>query len=509
MAMTAKTQPKTTTVKPKNESDEKNAMTTTASENKKPTFVICTVGAYEKEPPMAENYLEVTNKLKELYCERYNTVFYFSDNNPYPNRTGHWTKFPMLKQALKDSGADWAIWMDCDAAPVNHDLDVGEFLKTLDQGKIVMLTDILGWNSGVFAVPNTERAMQWLDEMASEATFKRFERAQFWDQDAIADSFNNGDYQDFVQQPPDYFGWNHFDDIYQWYKAHNKHFPNVFDPDKHWCLHIAGYGDCYRRKRFIEFHNRLSTKPCPVCNSQASKYFDVPMDKMFRPLTDEAEIAEYRPLGGDCDYYLCPHCDFIFAPMFKDWTDADFAEKIYNDQYQSLVDKLHGDGEAAKRHFNMFAPAIASNQARLLDYGSGDGSFGKMIEDKLGLWVDLYDPHYGEHREFKPMSRYTLITCFEVLEHVYNGRELFELFNRNLLDGGNLITSTQLHGDGCDNPSLYATLPTEWDNIAPRNGHVCMYSHKALAYLAASCGFVYLQEKSSAFYQTFKKVRSI
>lgn len=457
---------------------------------------ICTVGVYNPPLEPEADYVAVTNKIKSRYCEKYGHQFLYSFDNPRPGRKGHWSKFPTLNYALGKLGMDWAVWMDCDAAPVDFSKDIADLLATMEPNKVVIRKDILGWNSGVFAVPNTEKGRQWLALLDSEKTHESFKDAPFSDQDAIGATFEMEEFKDFYQIPPDDFGFNQFDDIYQWYGGRG--FPNEYIPGQHWCLHIAGYGDYFRRIRFAHVLHSLDTSLCPVCGCESKKYFTVDFDKTFYATPDELTRQ-----GGTCDYHLCENCDYIFAPMFKDWTPEEYKSRIYNEEYEKYVDPAHAKPDRAKALFSKFGRVIASNQARHLDYGGGNGEFGKMLHKEIGLWSDCYDPFYGDP-DFKFPSKYSLITAFEVLEHVYDPNKVFAAFNRLLIEGGVVLTSTQ---NWTERKDLRHVLPTQWDNIAPRNGHVCMYGTRTFEHLAARHGFRYCADKSTEYFQVFEKVR--
>ena len=54
------------------------------------------------------------------------------------------------------------------------------------------------------------------------------------------------------------------------------------------------------------------------------------------------------------------------------------------------------------------------------------GSFSKLIHKETGLWSDCYDPFYQpDGNAFKFPSKYSLITAFEVLEHIYDPNTAF------------------------------------------------------------------------------------
>lgn len=461
---------------------------------------ICTVGVYDPPLEPHADYVKMTNQLKYLYCEKHGHAFVRSDENPRPGRTGHWSKFPALLYALKKLGVDWAIWMDCDAAPVNFKIDVADMLARMEPDKVVIQKDILGWNSGVFAVPNTEKAVHWLVALDSEQTHDSFKSAPFFDQDAIAASFETEHFVDFQQNPPPEFGFNQFEDIYQWYGKSGLSFPNEYIPGRHWCLHIPGYGNAYRRIRFEGILLALDKAPCPVCGSFSEKYFSVDFDKTFYEPHPDMALQ-----GGECDYHLCLNCDFIFAPMFSGWTDEMYKSRIYNGDYEKYVDTAHVGDDRAEAMLGKFGRMMVANEARHLDYGGANGQFARLVREKTGLWSDSYDPFYGDGgRDFKFPSKYNLITAFDVLEHIYDPNIPFADFNRLLTERGVVLTSTQ---NWTAIEELRYTLPTKWETVAPRNGHVCVYGQKTFEYLAARHGFRYRADRSTGYFQIFEKTR--
>lgn len=460
-------------------------------------IAICTTGVFN--PPLKDHqdYLTVTNHLKAYYCKKYGYAFMFSDKNPHEGRDPHFSKFQILLSAL-EQGFDYAVWMDCDAAPVNMNANLGEMLASMPREKVVIGKDINGWNSGVFAVPNCDRSRSWLLSLDSEDTHNNFKDMPFWDQDAITASFQHEAFNDFAVTPPADFGFNDYEPIY---KCYTKAIPNEYRHGKSWVLHIPGYGDVYRKARFERELHHATGEECPICGCLTKKYFTVPMDKTFLPVQED--IAK---IGGDCDYHICPNCDFIYAPAFRQWTNDDFREKIYNADYEKYIDIAHGDGSRDKMLLDMWGKKIAYKQERILDYGGGHGGFARGLEKEFQIWADSYDKFYDNEKPLNPNFKYSLVTCFEVLEHVFDPKPLFSMFNKTLVPGGTLITSTQRWDN---NKYLFGQTPDKWQNIAPRNGHVCMYSTKAFRHLASVYGFAYVEDMSGELYQLFKKLREI
>lgn len=440
-----------------------------------------------------EDYASVTDEIKRLYCRRHPDVeFLYSRETPHEGRDPHFCKFGMLIYALSQ-GYDWAIWMDADAAPVNMDADVAKFLSSLDQTKMVMQKDINGWNSGVFAVPNTETAAKWLAMLDGQDVHDFFKDAPTWDQEAIIQSLGLPEFKDFAQEPDDRFGWNDYEPIYKYYGENEV--PNIYSENASWCLHIPGYADVYRRNRFATILAGLKGERCPVCGCISKEYFTVPFDRTM----DRVE-SEFRKQGGDVAYNVCPNCGLVFAPEMVKWSEKDFRERIYNEDYP----KIDRDFEEAraKRAFDSLGPLLAARNERHLDYGCGNGLLSKMLEE-TGLSSDGYDPYYGGKRP-PYWFKYSVVTCLETLEHVTDPNMAFFDFSAHLVKGGMLVITTPLYD--FNNPATFGVEPSKWPMAAPRNGHVCIYSVRTLRHLAARHGFMFKEAQSDFNTQVFQRI---
>lgn len=455
---------------------------------------ICTCFIPPEGMKPQENYAEVTDALKKMYAKRHapDVEYLYSNENPHEGRDPHFCKFGMLIYALTQ-GYDWAVWMDADAAPVNMEKSVVDFLSSIDQTKMVMCKDINGWNSGVFAVPNTERSMQWLAMLDSQEVHDHFKEAPTWDQEAIIQSIGLDEFKDFVQEPPSDFGWNDYEPIYKYYGHHPV--PNVYGFDS-WVLHIPGYGDVYRRNRFAGILASLTGDHCPACGCIAKPYFKVPFDRTA------GKADGFKEQGGEFTYCICPNCNLVFTPDVSAWSADDYRTRIYNKDYAEFIDRDFAEARA-KRNFDVLGPLLCGRQERHLDYGGGNGLFSKMLEEK-GLYSDSYDPFYGNTRRPAEWSRYSVITCLEALEHIYDADAAFADFQNWLMPGGALIITTMLHDFG--NPATFGVEPSKWPMAAPRNGHVCIHSVKSLRLLAARHGFFFKESQSDYKTQVLEKI---
>lgn len=179
-------------------------------------------------------------------------------------------------------------------------------------------------------------------------------------------------------------------------------------------------------------------------------------------------------------YHRCTRCRFLFTVAFDDFTQADFANEIYNEGY-ALVDPDYADARPrniSKTFVQLFG---ANKTLRILDYGGGNGMLGQLLREAGFAHVETYDPYSPEHQK-RPGGQYDLITCFEVVEHTPRPKETFEDINSLLKPQGLLLFSTLLQPPDID------ALGMTWWYLAPRNGHISLFTAASLAALLRPLG---------------------
>lgn len=260
-----------------------------------------------KSPPV---YIGHTDWLKEAYCGKHGMTYLRYSENPLPGMHPQFSKFEAIRKALKDtSEPDWVVWMDCDAAPLNMKADIREWLADKPR-KVIMLKDALGWNSGVFCVPNCLRAGEWLEWLSDIQNIRRFDRG-FRDQDEMAWTFGNN-FPDFIREDGYDFGLNAYDDIYP---HENK--PNLYVDGKSWCLHLPGVKDDYRNERFMNLVRKAKGLPS--------------LTRVRKEGLDGMTVADYIKEGAKNILIDYPHGlgDLImFYPHFKAFTHRKGYEHI-------------------------------------------------------------------------------------------------------------------------------------------------------------------------------------
>jgi 2-polyprenyl-6-hydroxyphenyl methylase/3-demethylubiquinone-9 3-methyltransferase len=212
--------------------------------------------------------------------------------------------------------------------------------------------------------------------------------------------------------------------------------------------------------------------PCKVCGGRSS-LFGV-MD--FNRSCEEAR-GKVLPMSGAAVYYRrCEACGLVFTDAFDDWSNADFEARIYNDGYVEI------DPDYVEARPNNNAAVVGrlfgahAGELDVLDYGGGNGVMAERLRQRGFRSATTYDAFHPGFRE-RPDRKFDLVTCFETLEHmpdpVQGAADLVDLME----EGGLLLISTMVQ------PADFARLGSSWWYIAPRNGHITLYSRPALTHL--------------------------
>lgn len=230
---------------------------------------------------------------------------------------------------------------------------------------------------------------------------------------------------------------------------------------------------------------------CPVCESNVSHLGDADFSKSCL----EGQGKFIQPSGIRISYFICEECDFCFSPELHSWSLADFENRIYNDQYK-LVDPDYEETRPKKQAKNVMETFSNDGPILHLDYGGGTGILAKTLR-KSGWNSVSYDPFVNKDLDVTSLGKFDLITAIEVFEHVPDPHKLFRELS-GLMNG--IVVFTTLLSDG----HLFREEGTKWWYIAPRNGHISIFSKKSLEHLVRTYG---LNARSSpdGFHILFKK----
>lgn len=236
------------------------------------------------------------------------------------------------------------------------------------------------------------------------------------------------------------------------------------------------------KKEGIELNNR-QTVPCKVCKSSSVLFDVVDFNRIINP--------DYYPLGLagiPIYYYECSNCKFIFNVAFDNFSSFGWTEFIYNQDYYSKIDLAYEQKRPKLDAELVFFLVTAIGRKKIvgLDYGGGNGKLASILQKK-GIKYSSYDPFGFSNIDLIRAPKFNFISAFEVLEHTTNPLRTFQ----EIVDLGSdkfiLVLSTQTHDDLINNEHRLS-----WTYVAPRNGHVSIYSKQTLTLLGNQFGLSHL-----------------
>lgn len=161
---------------------------------------------------------------------------------------------------------------------------------------------------------------------------------------------------------------------------------------------------------------------CLVCENK--DYF------VFKPPV--AAIFSGYPLDGDISFNLCPNCHF-------GWNTSSAKNEDYSEYYRDFNKHHIRDGALSTIDSNYFSSVfkkITNNinlkDKNILDYGSGDKSFGEMAKKYGAGDYGCYDIGGDAPKS----SAYDLVVCLHAMEHFYDFNLNMAEFKRSLRPHG-------------------------------------------------------------------------
>lgn len=194
-------------------------------------------------------------------------------------------------------------------------------------------------------------------------------------------------------------------------------------------------------------------------------------------------------------YWSCERCGFTFTNHMDQWSVEDFRREIYNDDYRLADPQVYGRDDVPPRETpayesGKFISALldgSQSQIRVLDFGAGanPGPTGLALLDN-GFNLTSYDAYRADIAK-EPEGQYDFIIAIEVVEHCHNLGELTDFMARHLGEHGMLWIATGLLAE-----PVTAEALNSW-YVAPRNGHISIFSFTALAALFRPAGINIVQ----------------
>lgn len=224
-----------------------------------------------------------------------------------------------------------------------------------------------------------------------------------------------------------------------------------------------------------------NTLRCKCCNSKCRDLGAIDFNKTCH---DRIAGRVFSISDILVPYFNCTNCGFIFTDYMDSWSAVEFERHIYNSEYSKADGILPGYESATRRETISYKNGLtiaklldgAQADIRLLDYGSGGdpGDSGLALIDK-GFDLASYEPYFS--KTVQPKGKYDFIYLIEVIEHCHNVLEVAEYLSRLLQRDGMIHIQTLLH----PYPTPAEVLKSWY--IAPRNGHISIFTYQALAVL--------------------------
>jgi 2-polyprenyl-3-methyl-5-hydroxy-6-metoxy-1,4-benzoquinol methylase len=177
----------------------------------------------------------------------------------------------------------------------------------------------------------------------------------------------------------------------------------------------------------------------------------------------------------------------MFTRAFDHWDHKTFRQYIYNEEYIQ-VDPAYSTIRPQKDVGMVHQLIAGARHVRILDYGGGTGVCAQILAGQ-GYQADSWDPITDmdsdglyNSRSIPAAASYDLVTAFEVFEHSPHPAETIREATSFLRQDGVLFFST------CAIDALPPRTVGFW-YIAPRNGHVTIYTTASLRHILSTNGY--------------------
>ncbi|GAB3944221.1 hypothetical protein GCM10028805_11570 [Spirosoma harenae] len=190
----------------------------------------------------------------------------------------------------------------------------------------------------------------------------------------------------------------------------------------------------------------------------------------------------------DVNYYKCVSCQFIQTET-PYWLPEAYSSAIAN-----LDIGLISRNEVAALLVQAIAHHFFDRQGRYVDYGGGYGMLVRMMRDRgynfsrfdtycENLFANGFDVYKPD-----PAPSFTLLTAFEVFEHLENP---IEDVRQMLAYSRSILLSTELQPAGLISPK-------SWWYVLPETGqHIALYSRRSMEVLAEQFNLRYYGGKNN------------
>lgn len=201
------------------------------------------------------------------------------------------------------------------------------------------------------------------------------------------------------------------------------------------------------------------TKSCKICSSPSEFAFQADLLKKYI-----------------VSYFRCPNCEFLQTE------DPHWLDEAYSEAISKLDIGLLWRADKGARIVEGVIGAFFDPNAKFVDWGAGYGVLVRTMRDR-GFdfyWRDPYAKNiFAKGFEADPATRYEMITCFEVFEHMPDPiREIEEMLTLS----DSIFFTTEIL------PAEHSKQESWWYLGKESGQHISFYSVKTLALIARRLG---------------------
>lgn len=235
---------------------------------------------------------------------------------------------------------------------------------------------------------------------------------------------------------------------------------------------------------------------CKVCGGESN-----PFDMVDFYKSCEKTLYPFGLSGIPVIYRKCGECEFIFTDFFDDFTSEQWVRYVYNDEYYAKLDPDYLSVRPRQTARDFIAFLAGRKRSTIgLDYGGGNGRTAALMREN-GWIFDSYDPFDYTDVSQERIGHYNFCSAIEVFEHTPDpAGTLRAILAMTSADRLIIYFNTGVH-DLKVSPEKRLT----WKYVAPRNGHISIYSSKSLQLLAAGCGLTFSSLRAGSHTHLFTR----
>ena len=318
------------------------------------------------------DYARYYVEINKAYCKKHGIDFICHDKVLDTSRHPVWSKIPALERLIDDY--DWIIWIDADAAVVNHSKTFASLIAEVPEDKyIIMGKDNNGWNAGVFMLRGKDEVVKsWLGFVYRQTQFLNH---KWREQSAMAHSFDT-EYRGFV-----------FEMDRQLFNSYHKSKGNPVYQEGDFVLHVINTSTQERIRWIRPFYQSIVESEKYVNKGEIADYTNKKLTEYLQP---GANICLRYPHGlGDLLMFL-PY----YEQLKQQYPDTNIQLVVTPDKQ-----KLIGDIPDIKYDYLLYVP---------VHFNEEGGKFEGMTKPETGVVYDFgtkYDPSL-EYKDVLNLKRH-------------------------------------------------------------------------------------------------------